>query len=995
MGSRFVLRSLGAAVATLGLALSVAPAVLAAPMADTDGDGVFDDLENRVRAVSGERDLRVIVRLEKDATRARAAHLEERVGSLDVRRRFAVVDAMAAVVDANEVRELSASPGVAHVERDARVHAANASAQQWFGVADARIDLPDLDGDDDGNPATYSTNDLVAAVIDTGIHTGHTSLDGGKVLAFQDFTDGDHDDVDSAFDDEGHGTHVAATIAGDAASGDGRGVAPGAGLVGLKVLDDQGSGYATDVIAAIDWVWKDPDDGGPAVPNGVTYGIEAINLSLGASGCSDGLDSESEAVNAASNAGYVVAVAAGNDGPAGCTADTGISTPAAAANALTVGAMADVGASGFYLADFSSRGPTLDGRVKPDVAAPGADIRSAATNSTTGFATASGTSMATPFVAGVALLMRDLNPLLTPAQVKQKIMDTAKDWGAPGADSDHGAGRLDAYAALAASTTPSPPALVDPPAVPNYQFVQQSLAGAGADRFFTITAAGGHPLALGLTVANPSSDFDMYLYNAAGAQVAVANSPYRQDELHLASAGAGPYTLRVESWAGSGDFYLDVSGASALEIGDVPAPMNTSLPKVSGTPAVGNVLSVASTGGWTGTPRLTYEWELCSAAGTDCVGTGDVDGFHMLTSAYAGRGVRLAVTAESVGGIVTAYSALQQVPAQPPTVQGLPAIIGEGREGMPLTVTTGSWGGTAPIDYAFAWARCDVVGAGCVPISGASAAHYIPVAADVGKVLRATVTATNAGGSATASAETAAVLGGTTTQQAGLQPPQNELAPGVTGAARHGQVLHADEGTWRGAAPVAFAYEWLRCNSIGFDCVPIAGASKASYRVRAGDVERRIAVRVLASNGHGSAQARSQATGIVRSTRPVARKKPSILGRAARGRVLRAHGGTWWGTPTIRFSATWLRCSRAGRKCKPVARRAAYAPTRADLGRRLRVRITAVNSGGRRTATSRASAVVRSLRARDGVREAQRLTVLVAGDPDTAPRLRRVRLARG
>jgi len=341
------------------------------------------------------------------------------------------------------------------------VQASNDSAQASFGVAKARTDDPDLTGDNDGTRATYSRDDLVAAVIDTGIDANHRDLDERKVLAFKDFVNGQS----APYDDDGHGTHVAGTLAGD---GDGdpryRGVAPDAGLVGVKVLNKNGSGRMSDITAGIDWT----------VLNRALYGIEALNLSLGTTGCSDGTDATSTAVNRAHNAGLVAAVAAGNSGPGTCT----IGTPGAAANALTVGAMADLEQAGFKQAYFSSRGKTADGRIKPDVSAPGVAVTSAAKGTATGYAVHSGTSMASPFVAGVALLMRDADPALTSASLKAKVSGvagvsgTAVDWGrggdnrsagSSGADIDYGGGRLDAYAALksagAAALTSGPPCL--------------------------------------------------------------------------------------------------------------------------------------------------------------------------------------------------------------------------------------------------------------------------------------------------------------------------------------------------------------------------------------------------------------------------------------------------------------------------------------------------------------------------------------------------------
>ena len=259
---------------------------------------------------------------------------------------------------------------------------------------------------------------------------------------------------------------------------------PAAALVGVRALDAAGNGFMSDVVSALGWIRA----------NRAVYGIEVVNLSLGADGCGNGADATSVAVANAVADGLVVVVSAGNEGPGSCT----VGSPAAAAAALTVGAMADTGEGGFKLAPFSSRGPTLDGRVKPDLVGPGVRITSAATGTSTGYATYSGTSMAAPFVAGVALLMLEANGSLTPAAVKAALLSTAVDWGAGGADPEFGSGRLDAYAALAAAGAP----LTSPPAVPIHLLRDATvpLVGGAVDVPLTVTNPG---FPVGVTVTTP------------------------------------------------------------------------------------------------------------------------------------------------------------------------------------------------------------------------------------------------------------------------------------------------------------------------------------------------------------------------------------------------------------------------------------------------------------------------------------------------------------
>jgi len=293
-----------------------------------------------------------------------------------------------------------------------------------------------------------SGKDVAVAVIDTGV-APHSDL-GSRIIGFKDFVNGRTE----PYDDQGHGTHVAGTVAGDGKASEGRykGAAPQASVVGIKVLDGRGSGSFSDVIAGIQW----------AVDNKDKYGIKVINMSLGGRARQSYKDDPvAQAIEAAAAAGIVPCVAAGNSGPGAKT----INTPAHALNALTVAASDDrgtVGRDDDRIASFSSRGPSpVDLLDKPDVSAPGVDITAADWRG--GYRTLSGTSMATPMVAGVAALLLEARPDLTPAQVKGILMQTADPIAATNATAQ-GAGVIDPLEALdaPAPAPPTPPAPPEP-----------------------------------------------------------------------------------------------------------------------------------------------------------------------------------------------------------------------------------------------------------------------------------------------------------------------------------------------------------------------------------------------------------------------------------------------------------------------------------------------------------------------------------------------------
>ncbi len=363
-------------------------------------------------------------------------------------------NAVVAEVPAGQLDAIAAQPGVARVDLNLPVRAANQSSAEGARVPQARATYG-VDGDGDGNPSVYTSNDAVVAVLDTGLDITHPALDGGKVIAWHNSiqavgyddpeltpcplqSSGPHED-----DPQGHGTHVSGTIAG---TGEGnlaaQGMAPGAAIVGVKVLDCHGGGDVSTLVDGIDWVINNRD----------TYGIAVINMSIEGSSCDQGLGLASQAVNNAFTAGILVVVAAGNFGPAPCS----VSFPGTARDALTVGAAFDPGTGGWSMANFSGRGPTADGRIKPEIVAGGINVLS--TRNGGGFQSISGTSMATPVVAGVALLMHDLSPAYSGAQLKSAILSTAIAIGSDNVPNNTwGYGAVDALAALReVDNTPSP-----------------------------------------------------------------------------------------------------------------------------------------------------------------------------------------------------------------------------------------------------------------------------------------------------------------------------------------------------------------------------------------------------------------------------------------------------------------------------------------------------------------------------------------------------------
>ncbi|MCF3120154.1 S8 family peptidase [Streptomyces luteocolor] len=372
---------IAAAISTATAAVLGAVTALPAQASPAEGTVIA---ANSADAIQGS----YIVTLKKSsglkATTAQGKDLISEYGGSVQKTYKSALNGYAAKLSATEARRLAADPSVASVEQNQRLRATATQSNAPWGLD--RIDQAKLPLSGTYTYPDTAGSGVTAYVIDTGVRISHSEISGRAVNGY-DAVDGDN----TAQDGNGHGTHVATTIAGKT-----YGVAKKAKIVAVRVLDNNGSGTTAGVIAGIDWVTSNHAAGAPAV----------ANMSLGG-GASTTLD------NAVKNSiadGVTYAVAAGND-----NSNAANTSPARVPAAITVGATSNTDAR----ASFSNYGSVLD------IFAPGVNIKAGWNTGDTATNTISGTSMATPHVAGAAAIYLAGHTSATPAQVSSALVNGA------------------------------------------------------------------------------------------------------------------------------------------------------------------------------------------------------------------------------------------------------------------------------------------------------------------------------------------------------------------------------------------------------------------------------------------------------------------------------------------------------------------------------------------------------------------------------------------
>jgi fibronectin-binding autotransporter adhesin len=341
--------------------------------------------------------------------------------------------------------------------------------------------------------------------------------------------------------------------------------------------------------------------------------------------------------------------------------------------------------------------------------------------------------------------------------------------------------------------------------------------------------------------------------SSASTCTAISGATAQTYAVPVASDGLG---YEVQETASN----ISGAGTAATSAVLIPAPpVNTVLPAVTGTVALGQVLT-ASTGTWSNGPTAyAYQWQRCSGSPLVCNAiSGATVSTYTLTSQDAGFTTEVQVTATNAGGSASISSAGSALPS-PPALRAGPSISGTAEQGQTLTEIGARWV-VPPALITRQWYLCDSSTNDCAAIAGATAQSYVPTAADVGGYVQVLETASNAGGSASTYSPFA---GPVMPLQGPILVPVSSSPPAIVGSTQQGATIVETHGAWTGN-PGTFSYQWLRCQG---GCSPVPGATGQTYTLGPGDVGFSLKVQETASNSGGPGNpATSAAAAVVTAT---------------------------------------------------------------------------------------------------------------------------------
>lgn len=418
------------------------------------------------------------------------------------------------------------------------------------------------------------------------------------------------------------------------------------------------------------------------------------------------------------------------------------------------------------------------------------------------------------------------------------------------------------------------------------------------------------------------------------------------------TAGDGGHTLRsvvtASNLLGSG---TATSAPTAVVV--QPAPANTALPTVSGPATQGQTLT-ASNGTWTNGPTsFKHVWQDCDGSGNTCATiSGATSASYTLASGDVGHTIRTIVTATNSGGSTSVNSAATALVAAPAPAASFTVNPASPVTGQPVTFDAGGAScGAAPCTYS--WAD-DPPSGGSFDLGTGQVLQF--TFQNVGTKY-VTLTVTDAQNrTATAEQDVAVVA-------PAPSPPANTSAPAVSGTAQQGSTVTTTNGSWSNS-PTSYTYAWQDCNSSGSSCTAISGATASSYKLGSSDVGHTIRSAVTAGNTAGTSMSQSSPSAAVTSapaSPPSNTAAPTVSGAAQQGQTLTAGNGTWTNSPTL-YAYAWEDCDTSGNACTIIsgATASTYTLSATDVGKTLRVVVTASNSAGTGSATSQASATVAS-----------------------------------